>query len=267
MNKRSRDSQPNGLGQLAQVSDSQGYIERYEYDRLGRNQLTRTTLPGHGEYTQRQTFDAYGRLFQQFDASSGQRNNGVRGLQYRYNALGFQQCIESVRRSGDRPQLIYYEVEQVDVRGNITRSRQGNGIVTAKTYNAATGRLEQVNGTRLDQSQVQALTYEWDRLGNLTRRQEGSGNSDLTEVFRYDRMNRLVNVWLMYGFHRVTNHTLRYDKIGNITYKSDVGNYQYGANGADPHAVTSAGGASYAYDANGNQIRGDNRTLQLMWLH
>jgi hypothetical protein len=44
-----------------------------------------------------------------------------------------------------------------------------------------------------------------------------------------------------------------YDLSGNITWKSDVGSCTYGAR---PHAVTSAGGISYAYDANGN-VRSD----------
>jgi hypothetical protein len=55
--------------------------------------------------------------------------------------------------------------------------------------------------------------------------------------------------------------TLTYNAIGNITHKSDVGSYSYGAGNAGPHAVTSAGGQTYAYDANGNNISGDGRTI------
>ena len=52
---------------------------------------------------------------------------------------------------------------------------------------------------------------------------------------------------------------LTYDASGNITFKSDVGNYLY--NAAQPHAVSSAGGVSYSYDANGNQISGGGRDI------
>ena len=55
--------------------------------------------------------------------------------------------------------------------------------------------------------------------------------------------------------------SLGYSVSGNISYKSDVGTYLYGQNGAGPHAVSSAGGVSYSYDANGNQVSGDGRTL------
>ncbi len=36
----------------------------------------------------------------------------------------------------------------------------------------------------------------------------------------------------------------------------------YGAGGAGPHAVTGAGGATYGYDANGNNTSGDGRIIQ-----
>ncbi|MDP5208636.1 hypothetical protein, partial [Microbulbifer sp. 2205BS26-8] len=48
------------------------------------------------------------------------------------------------------------------------------------------------------------------------------------------------------------NQDVRYNAIGNITYKAGVGTYAYGQNGAGPHAVTTAGGVSYHYDAYGN---------------
>jgi hypothetical protein len=48
---------------------------------------------------------------------------------------------------------------------------------------------------------------------------------------------------------------------GNITYRSDVGTYTYGAK---PHAVSSISGsvnASYTYDANGNMSGGNGRSF------
>ena len=49
--------------------------------------------------------------------------------------------------------------------------------------------------------------------------------------------------------------TVSYNNLGNITSKSDVGSYTYGAGSAGPHAVTSITGTrpgTYSYDANGN---------------
>ena len=55
---------------------------------------------------------------------------------------------------------------------------------------------------------------------------------------------------------------MNYDAKGNILSKTGVtGTWQYGGNGAGPHAVTRAGDATYRYDANGNNIHGDGRSL------
>src|SRR5262249_25869374 len=60
--------------------------------------------------------------------------------------------------------------------------------------------------------------------------------------------------------------TFSYNAIGNLTAKSDVGNYVYPAAGtALPHAVTSISGGSinttFTYDANGNQTAGLGRSI------
>ncbi len=58
-----------------------------------------------------------------------------------------------------------------------------------------------------------------------------------------------------------------YDALGNITSKTGLaGTYTYGTGisgttQAGPHAVKTAGGVSYNYDANGNQINGDGRSI------
>ena len=144
----------------------------------------------------------------------------------------------------------------MDARGNVTQSKHGDVITTDKQYDYATGLLRSVNSnTAL--SNIQSLQYAWDEVGNLISRQESSGSKDLKEEFTYDTMNRLIeagDAWV------------DYDAIGNITAKSDVGDYTYGnntyGNNAGPHAVTHASGVSYAYDANGNNISSsDGRSL------
>ncbi|MDP1932448.1 MAG: hypothetical protein Q8L60_13425, partial [Gammaproteobacteria bacterium] len=57
------------------------------------------------------------------------------------------------------------------------------------------------------------------------------------------------------------SQTFQYDITGNITYKSDVGNYTYGAGSAGPHAVTGAGSDTFTYDAAGNMLTGGGRTV------
>ena len=110
-------------------------------------------------------------------------------------------------------------------------------------------------------------------MGNLIHRNDyGSGFS---ENYAYDRLNRLTDAWSDYGDGNIQHTTVSYDALGNITYKSGVGQYDYGTQEsscgrvAGPHAVTritptGAGDskdARYCYDANGNMTQGDGRFL------
>ncbi len=107
----------------------------------------------------------------------------------------------------------------MDERGNVTESRQGNGVVTTREYNPATGRLEHQTASILGITQIQDLTYQWDNLGNLDWRKDQSGGKDLFEDFEYDGLNRLKRAQVTGR----TAQTLDYDGFGNITHKSDMG--------------------------------------------
>ena len=254
------DSQLYGLGKAATETDSNGYRRVFNYDRYGRNNTTTTTLPGLGNYSQRQTFDHFGRVFQTFDASSGKQHNGNRGLQTRYNRYGFAYEVIDVRHKNQQPQTTYQSIFAMDARGNVTLSIQGSGVITIKGYNTATGLLESVNSIQAVLGDIQNLQYRWSNIGNLQYRIERSGNKNLREDFRYDGLNRLTRATTQSNGSTRTQ-SLRYNQIGNITYKSDVGNYSYGAGTAGPHAVTTANGKTYTYDANGNNLTGDGRSL------
>ena len=69
----------------------------------------------------------------------------------------------------------------------------------------------------------------------------------LTEKFTLDNVNRLSTVTL----NGAQTLSVTYDAAGDITNKSDMGNYTYG-NAAHPHAVTAAGPWTVGYDNNGN---------------
>ena len=52
----------------------------------------------------------------------------------------------------------------------------------------------------------------------------------------------------------------RYDAIGNMTYKSDIGSYDYGYNA--PHQVSSIGAKKFIYDSNGNMTNNDGTKIE-----
>jgi RHS repeat-associated protein len=104
-------------------------------------------------------------------------------------------------------------------------------------------------------SYLQNLSYTYDKVGNITRIIDSSNmNTAKTLDFSYDDLHRLTVASstnaVSGGNYR---ETYNYNAIGNITNKSDVGNYLYqGTNYANPHAATSINGATYSYDQNGN---------------
>ncbi|MBU2708762.1 hypothetical protein KCM76_22405, partial [Zooshikella marina] len=101
---------------------------------------------------------------------------------------------------------------------------------------------------------------------NLTQREDK--RQKIHETFAYDQLNRLTEVTAKLSSNTLTT-SVQYDALGNITHKSDVGDYQYadkcGSQQAGPHALTKTTGsqnATYCYDANGNMTSGNGRTVR-----
>jgi hypothetical protein len=141
-------------------------------------------------------------------------------------------------------------------------------------------------------SMVKQLAYTYDLFDNLRRQTksfyprdangqlECSGTSVATasasEVYSYDDLQRLTNAsrtWtgMTWSPPTTPSDSYAYDDLGNITSKSDYGDtYTYNVKRTDntslPHAVgaVSLAGvnkATFLYDANGNLISGDGRTI------
>ncbi len=133
--------------------------------------------------------------------------------------------------------------------GDPTEIDLGNGLKTTYTYwgldygTKSYGRLYEIKTLPLSGgTAIQDVTHTWDADGDLSSRYD-SLTSD-TENFGYDSLDRLTGVSGNY------TQGYSYNAIGNIMSMNGV-NYSYGT---QPHAVTSVGSTSYAYDANGNMI-------------
>ena len=255
------DTCPKGVGKLCGAASDNGYSRSHGYDALGRPSTTRTTVDT--AYDSTVSFDANGRV-------STQTYPTGFSVKHVYTALGY---LAEVRNNTTN--ALYWKADTVDAEGRLTQQTYGNAITTTKIYNAASGRLTEILAGA--GNAVQNLSYQYDRIGNLTARQDyalggaggGTPATALAESFQYDKLNRLTrHDAVSSGGAAVTTVTnLTFDALGNILYKSDVGAYTYNASGANsvrPHAVTSVAGAvntSYAYDANGNLIAGHNRSV------
>ncbi len=109
------------------------------------------------------------------------------------------------------------------------------------------------------------FTYEYDKVGNITKMSALNTAGTDTQTFTYDHLNRLLTAGATGGVANYTHNTastdFEYDKLGNITYFGNNTLYNYATRHsgcgaqpahAQPHAVKQIGGSYYCYDANGN---------------
>ncbi len=237
------------------VSSPGGFSESYSYDTLSRASGTTTTLDSVA-YTTNFEYHASGpgkgklKRITYPVSTSGYRLKA----DYDYDAWGH---LEKVK-NGDSPTTVYYQLHETDALGRERLAALGNGLDEDRTYDRANGFLTLIKTGPNLTSTVQHLEYDWDKLGNLDWRKDH--NQGKTEVFTYDALNRVKSARL----NSVQTLSVNYTNIGNINYKSDVGNYVYGERGAGPTAVTTITGTrpgSYDYDADGNMTNRAGDTL------
>jgi RHS repeat-associated protein len=176
------------------------------------------------------------------------------------------------------PKVLWALGNNIDNRGNFNNYLWGNGVVTKSGFNEKSGRLASITSGRLSNTNtvsnlygdIQALSYDYDSMGNLhsrTSQRTDTNGAALPEYereeFTYDKLNRLKTSTTGLLFTRLNEY--QYDNLGNLTSRSskmngtsvneDVGVLSYvptAANNAGVHAVTAAGVLSYQYDKYGN---------------
>ena len=231
------------IGRLRSVSMTGGYSELYTYDGLGRADSITTGFDS-ASYVVNYSYSSATGLPETvtYPTSTNAVANSRFKVKYEYDYGRLKRV-----RDANSPAVVYWEQVAANSAGQSLDEVYGNGLHTYSDYDDLTGRL----GTRSTgtSGQVQDLSYQWDKVGNLLQRQDA--RLGFTEVFTYDDVNRLKTSTI----NSVQNLSLTYYANGNINTKSDVGTYTYplpGPSSVRPHAVTSAGSTSYAYDANGN---------------
>jgi RHS repeat-associated protein len=242
-------------GKLSSVASPGSYSETYSYDSFGRPATVSRTIDGT-QYDVSQTYDSVGRPDRTTYPTGFQTQNV-------YNGLG---VLKEVRRSDSNRNDLYWMADSFAVTGQVNGEILGNGLVNDRTYSPVTGRLGSAaigRGTEIAAPySIQDLHYEYDPMGNVLTRSDVPTNR--SESFTYDGLERILTNTLTGTVS--SSLTVAYDQMGNITSKSDLGAYTYnyvpsGRTTALPHAVSSAGANSYTYDADGNMLDGNGRTL------
>lgn len=275
-----------GLLDRETKSDAQGLVvfERvHGYDGLGRPTETTTRFDGQS-FTHRLAYDCTGKV-------RGQELPSGEAVDLTYTSHGYVKH-EANPKSVVPGGFILRQVLEANPRGQVTRERFGNGLIGTYDYYGSTGQVfHQCVGPALDTActdAVQDLGYEYeDPFSNLTSVEKTihdpqSPVQAILEEYGYDTLFRLTSAkrkWTGSGQPDLAVG-YAYDGLGNLTRKDDYASlYQYGDAArtnsalAGPHAVrqvTKPGGqvvSDFEYDKNGNQTRGDGRTIDYTWMN
>ncbi|MFC5050071.1 toxin TcdB middle/N-terminal domain-containing protein [Rubritalea spongiae] len=247
-------------GALYLEKSSDGFRRMHYYDDLNREFLTVQKIEGRWFY-QQTDFDQYSRPIRLTHYWRPPSLDDALKTHYRawyshsqetvYNSRSF---VTEVRDSNGKT---WWSDPEYNVDGQLVSYLAGNGLKTTNVYDADSQLLERIyvkNGS----TTVFDHSYTINKVGNLTRRTDNKNG--LGETFTFDRLNRMRSSKVD-GENAVWSS---YDDLGNIQSRGGVGSYSY--TGSSPFRVTSAGGRSFLYDANGaiTQVTGSS-TGEIKW--
>ena len=231
------------IGQLASITSPGSYAEAYSFDTLGRLNQQSVTADATTYYINL-TYQAQTGLLDTLQyptSTSGYRLK----LAYDYS----NNLLQKVRDFNGS--TIFWQATSTDAYGHIQDETFGNGILTFTDFDQASGLMAAREGGIGGGTGLINSAVDWDLNGNLWHRSDSKLSPAVSEEFIYDSLNRFDESKRTVGTGTpTTNANVTLDEIGNINWKSGVGDYAYHA--TQKRAVISAGGFNFGYDANGN---------------
>jgi len=227
------------VGKLTTMTDGAG-TRTFDHDAIGRVVRTVRTING-ASYAFSYGFDTGDRAL--WTTYPDGDTVGTAAAPLRYDAAGRLLSIPG-----------YVTSATYNAEGKLTRVDNANGTVTTRPHDAQRGWLTGIT-TMSGATTVQNVTYTRDAKGKITAVTSPFANEGWT--YAYDDAGQLTAATNTSS--ATNNQTVGYDAKGNITANSRLGSYGYGS--SRPHAVTSAGSNTYAYDGAGLMTSGAGRTL------
>jgi RHS repeat-associated protein len=219
-------------GNLISAQAREGGITSYTYDSAGR--LTSVTDPnGRNESY---VYDSAGRLIERIEPSGSATNYG-------YDSSG--RLAELTDGSGNL--LVKYTY---DANSRVARSDMGNGTSTTYSYDAA-GDVTQIVNYAADGSVSESFAYTYD----ANSRPVTVATLDGTWTYGYDAVGELTHAVFQSTNSAIPNQDLSYtyDAAGNrVSTVVNGAIATYTTNGLDQY--TTADGATFTYDADGNLV-------------
>jgi RHS repeat-associated protein len=169
------------------------------------------------------------------------------------------------RRAGEATAIPVIRAADYDERGLLQSLQLANGVTTTHQYDDVL-RLRRLSTIDAQSKPLQGYAYAYDRVGNLVSvDDEMSDGLDVsaTARYEYDSFYRLVKATLDPDGAAAEGLAFEYDSAERLLSKTSdrgdaslthVGGYEYGTDGAGPHAVSRAGHRQYRYDAAGNAV-------------
>lgn len=217
-----------GIGKLCEATANNGYRRLHTYDTMGRPTSTSNVLDNAAQpAVTSQVYDSVtGRLIEQTWPTGSK-------VIYEYTTAGSEWTaghLLRVRGVDGPTEMQLWQALDKDPQGRLTAFLNGNGVVTRKNIEQATGKTNSIKSALNGQAEGNVLdhSYTYDKLGNLLTRSDA--NTGVAESFSYDSINRLsLTSTLGGGLNTQQQVQVLYDAKGNIKYKSDVGYYHYDA--------------------------------------
>ena len=200
---------------LSKVTGFNDVIKEYTYDNMRRLASEKVTMDDGSIFTTNYTYNQYGDLTQT-TYPSGLIIKNV------YDNNGILTSVNPGNNNGNEPSTLFTGTT-MDGFGHYTGYSLGNGLSSVNIYNSG------LPG-RFTTTGIQDLKFTFDNaILNLTQRKDFIKNK--TENFQYDDLNRLVSCSL----GATQQLAMNYDgsssfSMGNITSKTDAGNYVYNTN-------------------------------------
>ncbi len=250
------DTGNNAIGKIVEERSS-GSLKIYTYDNLERLSSITTKVDLDNIYTQKYSYDSLGRLEKTVEPNNVEINN-------HYNVNGYLESVTTPKENIELSEHVeiynsnevyFYKVLEQNSLGITTSYLSGNGLITTAQYDES-GIVYNMKTIDAQNQNIRNLSFEYDSLNNVTRRVDSKLNVEHNYI--YDSLNRLNYV----SIDKKDSSSIisyQYDSLGNMTYKSDLGTYEYSS--SKPHAVTKIGGKSFTYDANGNMINSNGKTI------
>jgi RHS repeat-associated protein len=217
-----------------------------DHDALGRETAKRLTVDGQ-TYDTATAYDAGGRaLWRTFGDGD---SLGSASQPFGYNGAG-----QLVSIPGLVSNVTY------NAAGQPLATLYANGVTYTAAYDATRGWLNTLVANKAS-TNLLSLSYTRAATGRINAITAPGGVAGDAWTYGYDDLDQLTSA--TNGANASLNETYAYDNAGNLTAKSDIGTYTYPAQGPSairPHAVSTAGGASFSFDANGNMLTGIGRS-------